>query len=98
VNVVRNALQACASRGDGGEVRLSAREVDGEVRIVVEDNGAGIEQDLLPRLSTPFFTTKEGGTGLGLWITQGIMQSHGGRLELESTLGTGTKVTLALPA
>jgi PAS domain S-box-containing protein len=98
VNVVRNALQACASRGDAGEVRLSAREVDGEIRIVIEDNGGGIEEDVLPRLSTPFFTTKEGGTGLGLWITQGIMQSHGGRLELESTLGTGTKVTLALPA
>ena len=98
VNVVRNALQACATRGEGGEVRLSARAGDGEVRIVVEDNGPGIDEEILPRLTTPFFTTKEGGTGLGLWITQGIMQSHGGRLELESTHGAGTKVTLALPA
>lgn len=97
VNVVRNALQACATRGEGGEVRLSARAHEEEVRIVVEDNGAGIEEDVLPRLTTPFFTTKEGGTGLGLWITQGIMQSHGGRLELSSTPGRGTKVTLALP-
>lgn len=97
VNVVRNALQACSVRGPEGEVRLSASADESEVRIVVEDNGAGIAPDVLPRLSTPFYTTKEGGTGLGLWITQGIMQAHGGRLELESALGRGTRVTLALP-
>lgn len=97
LNILRNALQACAERDQGAEVRVVARAKDDEVLIVVEDNGAGIAEDVLPRLTTPFFTTKEGGTGLGLWITQGIMQAHGGRLELTSTRGVGTKVTLIVP-
>jgi signal transduction histidine kinase len=95
---VRNAVQACAALGEQGEVRVSARADDGEVRIVVEDNGPGIPEDVLPKLMTPFFTTKEGGTGLGLWITQGIVQAHGGRIELSSAVGVGTKIVLALPA
>ena len=98
VNVVRNAMHACAERGSEGEVRVSARATDGEVHIVVEDNGAGIDADVLPRLATPFYTTKEGGTGLGLWITPGIVQAHGGRLELASTPGTGTRDNLVLPS
>jgi PAS domain S-box-containing protein len=95
VNVLRNAIQAC---GPDGEVVVSARAAAGKVVVVIEDNGGGIPEHVLPRLMTPFFTTKENGTGLGLWITQGIMQSHGGRLEIASTVGVGTKVTLALPA
>jgi two-component system, NtrC family, sensor kinase len=99
LNVVRNALQACAEGGTADpKVVLSARADDGEIRITVADNGIGISEDVLPRLMTPFYTTKEGGTGLGLWITQGILQSHGGRLEVASKRGVGTTVTMVLPA
>jgi len=68
-----------------------------EIVVTVADDGVGIPDQILPRLTTPFFTTKEGGTGLGLWISQGIMADHRGRLEIASRCGEGTTVTLALP-
>ena len=70
-------------------------------RSVVEiaDNGCGIPEEDLPRIFTPFFTTKGvgDGTGLGLSITHGIIQDHGGRLQVESVAGQGTCFRVILP-
>jgi hypothetical protein len=69
------------------------------VRIDIEDNGCGIEPSIRDRIFDPFFTTKPigQGTGLGLSISYGIIQEHGGRIEVRSTLGKGSCFTVHLP-
>jgi len=67
------------------------------VRVEVRDQGPGISEAVRERLFTPGFTTKEGGSGLGLFLTRSIVEHHGGRLEIESS-STGTRVHLLFPA
>jgi signal transduction histidine kinase len=93
VNTLQNAFQALP--GDGtGRIAIRARVEQGgaQVRLSIEDNGAGIPPEIRDRIFDPFFTTKQssGGTGLGLSIIEGIIQQHGGQIELESQVGKGT--------
>jgi signal transduction histidine kinase len=93
LNVLNNAIQACAA----GET-ISVRSL-GEPRaavIEVRDTGVGISEEVLEKIFKPFFTTREKGTGLGLALSQKIMQEHGGRLEVSSVKGKGTTVRLVL--
>jgi two-component system sensor histidine kinase PilS (NtrC family) len=95
LNLLNNALEAMAGHGT-----LTVRwRCDGEHRAVVEveDQGAGIAPEILPRVGEPFFTTKNGGTGLGVAIAQRIMERHGGALVFESTPGCGTIARVCLP-
>jgi signal transduction histidine kinase len=80
-------------------VRVSAAG-DGFVLVEVSDTGEGIPADVLPRVFDPFFTTKPigVGTGLGLFVCQGIVTSHGGTVHIQSAVGEGTKVSVRLPA
>ncbi|HYG69161.1 MAG TPA: ATP-binding protein, partial [Anaeromyxobacteraceae bacterium] len=94
LNLVRNGLDAMPR---GGTLRLAARRDGADVAFAVADTGTGIAAADLPRVFEPYFTTKEGGTGLGLAIAQRIAEEHGGRLEVESTPGTGTTFTLRVP-
>jgi signal transduction histidine kinase len=82
-----------------GERRLGIRayQEGGVVYLEVSDNGHGIDLDLQERLFTPFLSTKQQGMGLGLSISQGIIESHGGQIKLESTPGVGTRFTIMLP-
>ena len=82
INLVRNASEAVAAKG-GGTVTLRTRRAGDRIAIEVEDDGAGIAADVLPRLFDPFFSTKEGGSGLGLALTQQIVKDHGGDLAVE---------------
>jgi len=84
---------------DGGLIQVSTRCSEDTVQIVIADNGSGISQENLSKLYDPFFTTKPvgQGTGLGLSITFGIIQDHGGEINVESTVGTGTVFTIELP-
>jgi two-component system, NtrC family, sensor kinase len=79
-------------------IRTQLRE-DKWVAIDVADNGHGIAPEVLPKIFDPFFTTKEvgKGTGLGLSISYKIAQDHGGKLEVQSKPGAGTRFTLLLP-
>ncbi len=95
LNLVKNAAEAIGQ--SAGTVRLRTRIDAGRVRLAVEDNGPGIPEDVKRRLFTPFFTTKEKGTGLGLNISRRIVEQHGGSLLLESEMGRGTTFTLDLP-
>lgn len=97
INLVRNASEALATKG-GGTVTLRTRVVGDRVMIDVEDNGVGIPADVLPRLFDPFFSTKEGGSGLGLALTQQIVKDHGGEISVQSTVGNGTTFTVSVPA
>ncbi|MFQ5802666.1 MAG: sensor histidine kinase [Candidatus Methylomirabilales bacterium] len=97
LNLLTNALDAIEGAGD---VRITALEASGQVEILVEDTGCGIPPEHLAKIFDPFFTTKEvgKGTGLGLAICQGIMEQHGGSIEVRSDgLGKGTTVVIRLP-
>lgn len=97
LNLITNAAQALPPQD--GEITLSTRLENEGVTVEVADNGTGIPPDVLPKIFDPFFTTKEigKGTGLGLSISYQIIKDHGGRINVESQIGCGTKFTVWLP-
>lgn len=101
VNLLGNALQAMPR---GGELHLQAARVGDEVVTTVRDTGVGIAHPDLDRIFDPFFSTRTAdaatpgtGAGLGLAVSYGIVQAHGGRLQVESTPGVGTTFRVFLP-
>jgi two-component system NtrC family sensor kinase len=97
VNLVVNAQQAMP---EGGTIVLGARSISEPSRIefTVEDEGTGIPPDIQSRMFEPFFSTKEGETdGLGLAVCQGIVEQHGGVIEVASKVGVGTRFRVVLP-
>jgi signal transduction histidine kinase len=95
LNLVLNALQATAA---GGAVAIETGGDTRALEIRVCDSGEGMSEDVLARVFEAFFTTREGGTGLGLPIARRIAEAHGGTLALSSREGEGTVATLSLPA
>jgi signal transduction histidine kinase len=93
-NLVANALEATPR---GGSVAIEIAERDGGVRISVRDSGRGMTPEVLDRLGTPFFTTREQGTGLGVAMARSAFAQHGGTLEYASAEGLGTTATGTLP-
>jgi two-component system, NtrC family, sensor kinase len=105
LNLILNAIQSMA---DGGTLRLSASSKriskegleDGEhqyIEICVEDTGVGMKEEVIQNIFNPFFTTKDTGTGLGLMVTQGIIQDHEGWINVESEVGKGSVFKIYLP-
>lgn len=95
INLLKNAIEAIDS---GGTITLSVTSGNNNmVCIKIADNGMGMSPETLQRIFEPFYTTKEGGTGLGLLISQKIVQDHGGSLKLESTPEKGTAAQIILP-
>jgi signal transduction histidine kinase len=94
VEIVSNALDAMPQ---GGQLRISALNGNGEVSIEIADTGPGIPDHVLPSVCEPFFTTRAEGTGLGLAIAKRYVEQNGGRLEIASRAG-GTTVRVHLPA
>jgi signal transduction histidine kinase len=102
LNLVQNAVEATAP---GGSVVIRARgtpgpgpgQEPGRIEIEVEDTGAGIPPEHLPRIFDPFYTTRRTGTGLGLFVAHGIVQRHGGVIEAETEVGKGTRFRIFLP-
>jgi signal transduction histidine kinase len=95
VNLLVNARHAV--HGNGGQVTLSSRSGAESVRIAVTDGGTGIATPDLAKVFDPYFTTKRGGTGLGLPIAKNIVEGLGGTLAVSSTPGNGTEITIDLP-
>ncbi len=96
INLVRNAADAVVAN-KGGTVVLRTKTSGKRIEISVIDDGVGIPPEVLPRLFDPFFSTKEGGSGLGLALTQQIVRDHGGDLAVQSVAGRGTTFTLSIP-
>jgi two-component system NtrC family sensor kinase len=96
VNVIMNA---CEAMQRGGKLVIETALVDDGrwVETAFEDTGPGIPPDHLPKIFDPFFTTKEKGTGLGLSVVYGIVERHGGKIEITTDVGKGTRVTVRLP-
>ena len=93
--VVINLLQNAAAHTENGEIRLEAARSGGEITVTVSDNGTGIPAKLLPHVFER--GVSEGGTGMGLYISKTVVESHGGSIQIESEEGRGTTVTFALP-
>jgi signal transduction histidine kinase len=96
LNLVMNALQAMEKKPTG-LLRVGARVKEDHLYIEVADDGEGIARENMDRVFDPFFTTKPDGTGLGLPIAHGIVQSHGGSMSLVSEVGKGTTFTVRIP-
>lgn len=94
LHLVRNACQAIV---ESGLVHITVFTKEDNVIITIKDSGRGIAPEHLDRLFSPFFTTKEGGTGLGLYETYRIIQSHSGHIEVKSSLECGTLFIITLP-
>ncbi|WP_165452427.1 PAS domain-containing protein [Paenibacillus thalictri] len=94
-HIIQNALEAMQGNGD---LQITATRDGGYVRIVFRDQGPGIPQELIRKVGEPFYSTKAGGFGLGLMISQKIIGDHHGSLQIESEPGQGTTVVLLLPA
>jgi signal transduction histidine kinase len=95
-NLVANAGDAMPG---GGRLRVATRADGDAVEVVVEDTGAGISEADLPHIFDAFYTTKPGvtGIGLGLFVSEGIIRGHRGRIDVESTPGSGSRFTVRLP-
>jgi signal transduction histidine kinase len=97
MNILLNAGDAMA--GEGGHLTIQTNLKNGLAEVTFTDTGCGISKEHLSKLFDPFFTTKETGkgTGLGLAISYGIVQSHGGDIEVESQVGKGSTFRIKLP-
>jgi len=96
INLLTNGIYAT---GAGGTITIRLEAVDGEINLTVRDSGKGIPKENLKKIFEPFFTTKPPGegTGLGLFVTRGIIEKLGGTIAVESRLGQGTSFTIKLP-
>lgn len=95
LNLLLNAQQAMPA---GGEITLLARSEPESVIFELIDTGRGMTPEVLAKAFRPFYSTRSGGTGLGLPTTRKIIEAHGGSIEVQSEVGRGTKFTLRLPA
>jgi signal transduction histidine kinase len=100
VNLVGNALDAL-EQSDTPVPRLQIMAGENlagtEVWVRVRDNGPGIHPDVIDKIFNPFFTTKDKGTGLGLALSKKVVDAHGGSIEVESSVETGTEFVLTFP-
>jgi signal transduction histidine kinase len=103
LNLLLNAQQAMPN---GGHITIQAKpiadaqggEAKSEIELCVIDTGKGMSPEVVAKAFKPFFSTRPGGTGLGLATTRKIVEAHGGRIEVESAEGRGTRFTIHLPA
>lgn len=95
INLLKNAIEAMPN---GGQVHISMAVKQEQVVVSITDEGEGIPEELLPKIGQPFVTGKESGTGLGMMISQRIIHSHNGTLDIQSQRNVGTTVTITIPA
>ncbi len=94
LNLITNAAQAMPQ---GGTLAVRTTQVGDQARVSIADTGVGIPEKIQERIFEPFFTTRSAGTGLGLSVSLGIVQGHGGQIELDSRLGKGSTFVVTLP-
>lgn len=99
-NLAQNAVQACQGKGiePRVEVQVVHKRKEGVVEWIVDDNGPGVEEDVLERIFDPYFTTKDTGTGLGLAIVKKILLEHRGSIQLDRSPTSGARFVIRLPA
>jgi two-component system, sporulation sensor kinase D len=94
LNITRNAFEAME---EGGNLSILLEEKNNRCELTITDNGVGMKEEMMEKIFTPFYTSKETGTGLGLVICRRILQSFGGEIQITSKEHKGTKVVISLP-
>lgn len=95
INLIKNAIEAMPS---GGRIHIHITHKREFITIAITDEGMGIPEEMISKIGDPFFTGKETGTGLGIMVTQRIINSHRGTMEIKSQVNVGTTINLMLPA
>lgn len=95
LNIIKNSIEAMYDT-KAGLIEIDCRELDNRVFIDVKDNGCGISSENIKRMNEPFFTTKQNGTGLGVYLSREIIKEHGGNITYNSS-SSGTTATICLP-
>ena len=91
------AVNALEAMPNGGRLRVEARREGSRAHVVLRDTGSGIAAEALPRLCEADFSTKDGGSGIGLHVARAVVELHGGEIRVESDLGRGTDVFVLVP-
>jgi PAS domain S-box-containing protein len=94
INLIKNAIDVMPTEG---KIVIDSKEADGNLEIRFADNGAGIPNEIMPKLFTPLFTTKAQGMGFGLAICKRIIEEHGGKITVETAIGKGSVFKVTLP-
>ena len=94
LNIILNAAQAMEGRGN---LTVTTVQEKKQIKVKIQDTGPGIPPEIMDKLFSPFFTTKEKGTGLGLAISYGIIERHSGKIDIETKLGKGSTFIISLP-
>lgn len=94
INIGKNAIEALP---EGGLLEMKASGTSDEVMIMIRDNGIGMTPEQINRLGTPYYSTKEKGTGLGTMVSFGIIKKMSGKIGVTSERGVGTEYTLSFP-
>jgi signal transduction histidine kinase len=94
LNIATNALEAMP---DGGRLGMALGADNGRVTIKIRDSGPGIPADAVAKIYGMYFTTKNGGTGIGLYVARSVVETHGGSIQVDSHPGEGTCFTVSLP-
>ncbi|RVT57220.1 ATP-binding protein [Niallia taxi] len=94
LNLIKNAIESMA---ENGKIHISAEKDVKQVHISIKDSGIGIPRNQIKKIGQSFFTNKAEGTGLGLMVTYNIIESHNGKIEVDSEVGIGTVFTVKLP-
>ncbi len=97
VNILKNANEAFDDKKGEMIIKINTRVLKKYFQIIIEDNGIGMDSDTLNNIGTMFYTTKRNGTGLGISLSNEIIELHGGKIKYYSELNTGTKVVISLP-
>ncbi|MFF2889871.1 PAS domain S-box protein [Paenibacillus sp. NPDC057967] len=95
INLLKNGIEAMPQ---GGPIHISIQKKGGSIAISITDEGVGIPEEMISKIGDPFFTGKETGTGLGIMVSQRIISSHQGTLDIQSQVNVGTSVKVTLPA
>ena len=95
INVIRNSVEAFEINREDNLIAIDAfKDPDGRIIMTIQDNGPGMDSDILEKIFVPFFTTKESGTGIGLSLSKQIMRLHNGNITCDSNPGNGTTISL----
>ena len=96
INIIKNSIEAIPENHKG-KIKIKTKIKDKKYYLVVEDNGIGMDKEILTNIKNPFYTTKKRGSGLGVSLIYEIVEAHNGKIEYSSEYGKGTKVTIQLP-